>query len=166
MLRLEHDDEWAEVNGRFVCPIHDELLCEVPIDNAEKGAEILARCMCEAGDFLPFKLTTDVDTTLRWYGLPYEAVTGQEKPSSLDWENLSESNIKWLQCMLIENEYILPIFKEADGSKPKGIKARGVNGVLTDELKEAVDDYMKRYKIESDSEFIDHIERKVIKGDI
>lgn len=164
MLRLEHDSEWKEVNGRFLLPVHDELICEVPIDNAEKGAEILSRCMCEAGDFLPFKLTTDVETTLRWYGLPYEVIVSKDKPTSLDWDNLSESNIEWLQCMVVENEYLLPTFPEADGSKPSGVRASGINGRITDQLKEAIKNYKDRYKIESDEDFLDHIEKKVNRG--
>lgn len=164
MLRLEHDPEWEEVGGRFLLPVHDELICEVPLENAEKGAEVLARCMCEAGDFLPFKLSCDVETTFRWYGLPVKTILEKEKPASLDWDNLSESNIEWLQCMITENEYILPTFPEEDGSKPSGVKARGINGKVTDELKESVDLYMKRYNLSDDQSFLDHIEAKVIRG--
>lgn len=164
MLRLEHDKEWKEIGGRFILPVHDELICEIPIKNVKKGEEALARCMESAGDFLPFPLRCDVDTTLRWYGLPFDEIMGKEKPSSLKWSELSTSNIEWIQCMIVENEYILPVLKEPDGSKPKGIRARGVNGVITDELKEAVDSYMKRYGLEDDNSFLDHIEAKVIRG--
>ena len=164
MLKLEHDPEWKELNGRFLIPVHDELICEIPIKNVKKGAECLARCMCEAGDFLPFKLTTDVDVTFRWYGVPYDVIVEKEKPTSLDWDNLSESNIEWLQCMVAENEFILPTFPEADGSKPSGVRARGINGIVTDELKDAISSYKDRYKLETDEEFFDHIEKKVTRG--
>ena len=164
MLKLEHDKEWKEIGGRFLIPVHDELICEVPLCNAEKGAEVLARCMCEAGDFLPFSLTCDVEKTFRWYGLPIDDILSRDKPESLDWDSLSISNIEWLQCMIVENEYILPVFKEEDGSKPKGIRASGVNGKVTDELKEAVKSYMSRYLLTTDQEFLDHIEAKVIRG--
>lgn len=164
MLRLENDPEWKSIGGRLLIPVHDELICEVPLQNAEKGAEVLARCMCEAGSFFPFSLTCDVETTLRWYGLPFDAILATEKPESLDWDNMSESNIQWLQCMLTENEYILPVLPEADGSKPSGVRARGVNGRVTDELKEAVSDYMRRYNLTDDTQFLDHIENKVMKG--
>ena len=164
MLRLEHDPEWEEIGGRFLCPVHDELICEVPMENMDKGAEVLARCMCEAGDFLPFKLSCDVEKTFRWYGIGVEDILSFEKPDLLDKDNLSESNIEWLQCMLIENEYILPVFKEPDGSKPKGIRAQGVNGTWTEQLENCIADYKKRYQIESDIQFIEHIERKVIYG--
>lgn len=164
MLKLEHDPEWLEITGRLVNAIHDELLCEVPLENAERGAEVLTRCMCSAGDFLPFPLSCDAEIAYRWYGLSVEDIAEREKPESLDWDNLSESNIEWVQCMLIENEYLLPVFKEEDGSKPKGVRAQGVNGKVTDELKEYVQDYMNRYNLKTDKEFIDHIEAKVIRG--
>jgi len=164
ILRLESDPEWKSIGGRFVVPIHDELLCEVPLENAEKGAEVLARCMCEAGSFFPFKLSCDVETTFRWYGLGIEDVLSKERPESLDWDKLSPSNIEWIQSRLVECEYTLPVLKEADGSKPSGIRARGVNGQLTDDLKAAVKDYKARYNIESDDQFLDHIDTKVVQG--
>lgn len=164
MLRLEHDPEWVELGGRLINCIHDELMCEVPARNAEKGAECLARCMCDAGDFLPFRLTCDVETTYRWYGLAVKEIESREKPKSLDWDSLTQSNIEWIQCMIVENEYHLPVFKEEDGSKPDGVRAEGINGIVTDELKNAIEHYKSRYKIETDQEFLDHIEKKVIRG--
>lgn len=164
MLRLEHDPEWAAIGGRMINVIHDEILAEVPMMNVGPGKEILARCMCEAGDFLPFKLSCDVETTFRWYGLSSDDILSFDKPETLEYDKLSESNIKWLQCMILENEYLLPVFKEKDGSKPKGIKANGVNGIMTDELKSDVADYMKRYSLKTDKEFLDHIEAKVVRG--
>lgn len=164
ILNLEHNDEWREIGGKFIIPVHDELICEVPLENAEKGAELLSKCMCDAGKFFPFRLTCDVETTFRWYGIGVEDIMSMEKPESLEWDTLSTSNIEWLQCMIAENEYLLPVFKEEDGSKPSGIRAKGVNGKITDELKKAVSDYMNRYNIKDDKEFLDHIEAKVIRG--
>ncbi len=164
ILKLENDPEWIEIGGRLLVPVHDELIVEVPIENMEKGAEILARDMCAAGDFLPFSLTCDVETTFRWYGLFVEDVLSFDKPDSMNWDDMTESNIKWIQCMLFENEYILPVFKGPDGKKPEGAAAKGINGTVTDELKTAVQDYKNRYSLKSDSEFIDHIEKKVIRG--
>lgn len=164
MLKLEHDPEWQEIGGKFLLPVHDELICEVPFENREKGAEVLARCMCEAGDFLPFKLSCDVETTFRWYGLPAEEILDREKPTSLNWAELSDSNVEWVQCMITECEYSLPVLLEPDGSKPKGVRARGINGAVTEELENAVSHYMNRYQLKTDQEFLDHIEAKVIRG--
>lgn len=164
ILNLENDDEWKELGGRFILPVHDELICEVPLENAKKGAEVLARCMCDAGKFLPFDLTCDVETTYRWYGMSVSDIAEREKPSSLDWETMSQSNIEWVQCMIAENEYLLPVFKEDDGSKPVGVHAIGVNGKVTDELKSFVEDYKNRYNLKDDASFLDHIEAKVIYG--
>ena len=63
--------------------------------------------MVAAGDFLPFKLSCDVETTFRWYGLAVDDILSYDKPTSLDYTNLTESNICWLQCMILENEYLL-----------------------------------------------------------
>lgn len=164
MLKLVSDPEWKEIGGRFLLPVHDELICEVPFENKERGAEILARCMCDAGNFLPFSLTCDVETTFRWYGLGVDDILSFEKPTSLDYDNLSSSNISWIQCMLIENEFMLPVLKEADGSEKKGLKSKGVNGRVTEELKQAVETYKKWYRVSSDQEFLDHIEKKVLTG--
>ena len=164
ILKLEHDEEWQEIGGRFILPVHDELICEVPLANAEKGAEVLSRCMCEAGDFFPFSLSCDVESSFRWYGLGIEDTLSREKPKDLNWDEMSASNIEWLQCMIVENEFELPVFKEEDGSKPKGVRARGVNGKITDELKAAIESYKNRYNLHEDQEFLDHIEAKVIRG--
>ena len=164
ILKLEHDPEWAEIGGKFILPVHDELICEVPLVNAERGAEVLSRCMVGAGDFFPFPINCDVESSFRWYGISIEDIMSREKPVDLNWETLTQSNIEWIQCMLVENESILPVFKEEDGSKPKGVRAKGVNGKITDELKQAVEEYKNRYNLHTDQEFIDHIEAKVVRG--
>ena len=165
MLRLENDPEWRSVGGQLICAIHDELLAEVPIEDREKGAEILSRDMCDAGDFLPFRLKCDCETTFRWYGLAVDDIFSYDKPSNLDYDSMTESNICWLQCMLCENEYLLPVYKEADGSKPKCIKSHGVNGIISDEMKSFVSDYMRRYRLTDDLAFLNHIEKKVVNGE-
>lgn len=129
------------------------------MEYAEEGAKILSDCMSGAGDFLPFPINCDVETTLRWYGLPYPCPF--TKPSSLD--DTSENAISWLQYCMVECEYILPIYNDADGNKPKGIASRGVNGVDSKELRECIDDYCKHYNV-SKQDFLDHIEHNVFYG--
>ena len=164
MLRLERDPEWKKLHGRLVVPVHDELIVEIPFVNREKGAEVLARCMQEAGSFFPFPLTCDVETTFRWYGVGVDEILSFDKPETLDSSKLNESNIKWLQCMLVENEYVLPKFNTPDGKKPQGIAAEGINGIWTEDMNKAIADYRQKYRLSSDEDLINHIERKVCKG--
>lgn len=160
MLMLENNEEWRRIGGRLILPVHDELIAEVPIDNWKKGGELLSKIMCDAASFLPFPSKCDVTTTIRWYGLEYPCP--YSKPTSVDTDQ--EDEVKWIQYHLVDLEYSLPVFKEADGSKPKGDAASGVNGKITDEYKHAIQDYLNRYKLQPD-EFINHIENKVIKGE-
>lgn len=166
MIKLTNDPEWKSIGGRFLVPVHDELIVEVPYENREKGAEVLSRCMVDAGSFLPFAISCDVEQTFRWYGLSVDSIESFDKPNTLDKNLLSESNISWLQCMLFENEYILPIFNNEDGSKPIGDAAHGINGRWSDDMDTFIADYKKRYSIHDDIQFIDHIDRKVRFGAI
>jgi hypothetical protein len=161
LLRLQCDEDWKRIGGRLLTVVHDELVAEVPIEYWKEGGEILSSCMSQAGDFLPFPITCDVTTTLRWYGLEYPCP--YDKPESLD--ELTESNIKWIQYMLIESEYLLPVFPNEDGSKPIGDAAYGINGVETDTLWDCVHDYIDKYKITTD-DFISHIFNNAVYGKI
>ena len=164
MLKLENDPEWTRIGGRLLIPVHDELIAEVPFEYREKGAEVLSRCMQDAGYFFPFPLTCDVETTFRWYGLGVDEVLSYDRPETLNKDVLTESNIRWIQCMLVENEYILPKFNTPDGKKPQGIEAEGVNGVWTEDIDKCIADYRQRYRLVSDEAWIDHISRKVFTG--
>lgn len=159
MLRLENDPEWKAIGGRMLVPIHDEILAEVPEENISKGEEVLSRCMIEAADFLPFPIKCDVEKTHRWYGLDY--MCPYTKPVSIDTSDVDE--IKWIQYHLYEMEYVLPIYNEADGSKPRGDAAKGVNGIVSPEYHAAIEDYVRINQL-SMSEFLDHIEIRVRDG--
>ena len=159
MLMLENDPEWKAIGGRLLVPVHDELICEVPIENYERGAELLSKLMCDAGKFLPFPIKCDVEISYRWYGLSYPCPYPQ--PDSLN--NLSVEEIKWVQYHLTELEYALPIYNDENGDKPRGDAAKGVNGIISDEYTDAIRDYINRYRI-SEDEFIPHIKNKVHKG--
>ena len=161
ILMLESNEEWKKLGGRLLVPVHDELICEVPMDKWKEGGELLSSIMSQAGDFLPFPINCDVETSLRWYGLSYPCP--YSRPTSL--ENNSEDEVKWIQYMLHELEYRLPVFKDENGEKPRGDAAHGVNGVVSDEYKHAIEDYKARYNISTDEEFIEHINNKVIKGE-
>lgn len=161
ILNLENNEEWKQLGGRLLVPVHDELICEVPIDKWKEGGELLSQLMTQAGSFLPFPISCDVETSLRWYGLSYPCP--YTEPQSL--EDLTEDEIKWVQYMLHELEYELPVYRDENGEKPRGDAALGVNGVVSDEYLRAIADYKHRYRITTDQEFITHISNKVIKGE-
>ena len=160
ILMLENNEEWKRIGGRLLVPVHDELICEVPLEYWKEGGELLSKIMCDAANFLPFPSKCDVETTLRWYGLSYPCK--YKKPTSLN--NLSEDEIKWVQYHLHEMEYELPVYKDENGDKPKGDAALGVNGIISEEYQFAVNDYKNRYNLMSDLDFISHIEDKVVMG--
>lgn len=157
--KVFNNPEWNAIGGRVLLPVHDELIAEAPLRNADKAGELLSRLMSEAGNFLPFKINCDVTTTLRWYGLAYPCI--YEKPTSLDnVEQLTPSQISWIQYHLFELEYPLPIHKK-DGIKLEGDPAVGVDGEWSTEVEGFINDYINRYRI-SKPEFINHIEEKVV----
>ena len=160
LLKVIGNPEWKRIGGRLLTVIHDEILAEVPIAHYEEAGKILSSCMEEAGSFLPFPINCDVTTTLRWSGLEYPCQYAE--PKSL--ENLSEDEVKWVQYMLCECEYKLPVYKNEKGEKPEGDAAVGVNGVYSDVVKSCIEDYKQKYQIQSDEEFINHIKTKVIEG--
>lgn len=160
MLMLENNEEWLKLGGRLLLPVHDELIAEVPMESWEAGGKLLSSIMCEAANFLPFPSKCDVTTTLRWYGLSYPCV--YPRPKSLN--NMTSDEVKWVQYHLCELEYELPVLLEADGSKPRGDAASGVNGVVTPEFESAIANYRLEHHLTTDAEFISHIDRKVMEG--
>lgn len=159
ILNVENNEEWKKLGGRLLTPVHDELVCEIPAEYAERGAELLSQLMCEAGNFMPFEIKCDVETTYRWYGLEYPCP--YKKPEDLRDE--SEESVKWIQYHLLEMEYPLPVFNEPDGSKPRGNAAKGINGIVSDQYKQDIQDYLRKYKL-SEANFLNHIELKVSEG--
>lgn len=157
VLMLENNEEWKQIGGRLLLPVHDELIAEVPAEHAKRGGELLSGLMCEAASFLPFPSKCDVTTTVRWYGLEYPPQ--YPKPSTVDTEDPEE--IKWLQYHLFEMEYLLPILKNEDGSKPRGDAAYGVNGIRTPEMEEFIKQYIMKYRISPDR-FLDDIEYRIL----
>ena len=162
MLKISNNAEWKKLGGRLLVPVHDELICEFPIENYKRGAELLSSLMSEAGDFLPFPINCDVEITRRWYGLEFPCP--YDKPDSLTKE-LTESEIKWVQYMLYEREYLLPLHKEEFGDGFRGDIAKGVDGIWTSALEAYIIDYINQYGLQYD-EFINHIEKLVLYGTV
>ncbi len=162
LLLISNNDEWKRLGARVICPVHDEILAEVPIQNAERGGQLLSELMCKAAEFLPFDSKCDVETSFRWYGLSYPCP--YPKPESIDdLSQLSADEIKWIQYNLFEHEYTLPIYKDENGEKPKGDAAKGVNGVVSEELHEAIRSYVRKYGI-TKAQFIQHIDTNTVNG--
>lgn len=163
MLKLINNPEWDDIGGRFLVPVHDELIVEVPFENRREGARILKESMESAGSFLPFSISCDIEETFRWYGLSVDDILSFEAPHDMNREEWTTSNIKWLQCRLVECEYLMPVYDNADGSKAIGLAAHGVNGVWSKTMDEAIDDYLRRYKV-SRLDFLQDIDRRVVQG--
>lgn len=157
MLKLTNCEEWNQIGGRILISVHDELICEVPMEHWQRGGELLSQMMVEAGSFLPFSVKCDVTTTLRWYGEEYPIAF--TKPQSLD--TVEPDEIKWIQCCLREMEYLLPVYPGPDGKDPIGDAAHGINGVVSDEYDAAIQDYIKTRNITPDK-FIETIEKEVL----
>lgn len=157
MLLLENDPEWKAIGGRLILPVHDELIAEVPVEHCERGGQLLSSLMCKAAEFLPFPSKCDVTTMTHWYGLEYPCP--YTKPNSFEY--LTPDEIKWIQYYLVQSEYILPVYKDENGDKPRGDAAKGVNGIWSDEVQSFVDDYLAKNRIDNER-FFDHIEHKVI----
>ena len=167
ILLLENNEEWHKLGGRLLTPVHDELICEIPIENYERGGELLSSLMVQAADFLPFTSKCDVTTSYRWYGLEYPCQ--HKKPQAFnsleDICHLDEDETCWLQYMLYEMEYPLPTHKEILGEEFRGDRALGIDGIYSDELVEFVKDYMDRYRV-SINDFVDAIWLQVDQGTI
>lgn len=161
VLMIEHNQRWKEIGGRILTPVHDELMCEVPERYYQEGEEILSSLMSKAGDFLPFPINCDVETTKRWYGMSFPCK--YPKPKSLD--NMSQDEIKWVQYYLLESEYLLPVYKDENGDKPRGDAAKGCNGIYSEDMQSCINDYIEHFHIDRDS-FLDHIEYTVSYGSL
>ena len=160
MLSIYTNKEFRSLGARILLPVHDEIICECPLENADKVSNLISSLMSEAGNFLPFPINCDVTISTRWYGLEYPCP--YKEPTSLD--NLSEDEIKWIQYMLYDCEYVLPVYKNPDGSKPRGDAAMGVNGIISNELIDAINSYRNKYNLATDKEFIEHIKSNVKDG--
>jgi len=160
MIEVERDPLWNELQGQVLIPVHDELIGEVPIENALAAGERLSADMCAAASFMPFPIKCDVTTSYRWSGIEYPCA--HPRPESL--QGMTEEEIKWVQYHIYDIGYYLPIFKLPNGDKPRGEEALGVNGRDTEEFRGFIADYMSRYNLHTDQEFLWHIEHFVCTG--
>ena len=165
MLKIFNNKEWNELGAIILLPVHDEIIAEVPIRNATRAGELLGSLMSAAGSFLPFTISCDVATTYKWYGLDYPCpYTRPELTEDTKFDTLTPDEIKWVQYHLFECEYTLPVYNDPDGKKPMGDAALGVNGVWSQEVEDAVNNYINRYHLQIEN-FTDNIFHRV-NGDI
>lgn len=69
MIKVHNDAELKELGFHLMIPVHDELLGEVPIKNAKRGAERLTEVMIEAAkDIISLPMKCDPSIVERWYG--------------------------------------------------------------------------------------------------
>lgn len=159
LLKVVADKRLKELGARIVNVIHDEILMECPIENAEECGKRLAQLMCDAANFLPFPIKCDVTTTYRWNGLEYPCI--YTEPKSVD--TVEDMEVRWIQYHLFEVGYVLPVYKKPNGDKPDGDEALGVNGIISDPYTAAINDYCEKHNISKD-DFMYHIHTKVHTG--
>lgn len=69
MIKVHNDPELKELGFHLMIPVHDELLGEIPKENAKRGAERLTEVMIEAArDIISLPMKCDPSIVERWYG--------------------------------------------------------------------------------------------------
>lgn len=69
MIRVHEDKELRDLGFHLMIPVHDELLGELPRENAKRGAERLTEVMIEAAaDIIELPMKCDPSIVERWYG--------------------------------------------------------------------------------------------------
>ena len=69
MIKVHRDKELKELGFHLMIPVHDELLGELPKENAKRGAERLTEVMIEAAkDIISLPMKCDPSIVERWYG--------------------------------------------------------------------------------------------------
>lgn len=159
LLKVVNDPKWDECCGEVLTLVHDEIVAQAPVEAFEEAAKCLKDNMEGSGSFLPFDIKCDVTINYRWYGL--DAPCPYPKPKKLNTEDSEE--LKWIQYMLTEMEYHLPVYMNEDGTKPRGDASHGINGVQSDDLGNCIRAYCKKYNVLLD-DFIEDIEQRVTAG--
>ena len=69
MIKVHRDPELNELGFHLMIPVHDELLGEVPRENAKRAAKRLTEVMIEAAkDIISLPMKCDPSIVERWYG--------------------------------------------------------------------------------------------------
>lgn len=67
-IEIYNNKRLKELGFKLLIPVHDEFLCECPIENAKECAYLLSKCMSDAARDLPMPINTDVEISKKWYG--------------------------------------------------------------------------------------------------
>ena len=69
MINLHNNEHLKELGFRMLIPVHDEVVCECPRENAKECSELLAKVMSDtAQEILHMPFSCDVELSVRWYG--------------------------------------------------------------------------------------------------
>lgn len=69
MIALHNNPRLKELNCNILVPVHDEVICECPEENAKEASELISKIMIDAPSHnikVPMKVDTEV--TYAWYG--------------------------------------------------------------------------------------------------
>ena len=72
LVKIFNNKEFRELGGRIILIIHDEIICQCPIQNIKRCSEILADTMSNAIPDCKIPFPVDVETSIRWYGKSYD----------------------------------------------------------------------------------------------
>ena len=73
MIKVHNDPELKSLGFHLMIPVHDELLGEIPKENAKRGAQRLTEVMIEAAkDIISLPMKCDPSIVDRWYGQEIE----------------------------------------------------------------------------------------------
>lgn len=72
MIALSKNERLRELGFRMLIPVHDEIIAECPIENAEEVKELFADIMSNSGgERFTIPISCDVEVSERWYGSPF-----------------------------------------------------------------------------------------------
>ncbi len=72
LVKIFNNKEFRELGGRIILIIHDEIICQCPIQNIKRCSEILADTMSNAIPDCKIPFPVDIETSIRWYGKSYD----------------------------------------------------------------------------------------------
>lgn len=73
MITIHNNPRLQELDCHILIPVHDEVICECPEENAKEVAELLTKLMIDsAKEKISVPMKCDAEITYAWYGDPVE----------------------------------------------------------------------------------------------